>query len=461
MSCKNIPPTFYKEIPDGEINIDKVEKAIKIRYALLLEIDKIKNTFSNKIKNIQDNLTDLVQIKFHQEKTAEIITWDNEEGILYDIVSYFILGLFLCHVDSDIQWLCKYEAILFQKRVEIGNYNPIDTLKEMGISLNRIDENLINKNLLEIIKRFTQNNLNSNNEKIYYVPFEKALSLVPTHKYVLHKGNIYIPSKDIIFLIQTICKENTKNNINKIKAHEKYLLNDPRILSLQKYFEVEREHISFTNKDNEINIPITKYNVTQLTDIDIVANDTFPLCMLTIQKHINEYSHLMHLGRLQYTLFLKGIGLPLSETLRYFQKKYERKTSEDLFNKNYAYNIRHCYGQEGKRIDYPPYSCAKINQMNPPSNQECHGCPFKIFTEDKLKIFLSTLKINQINIDTILETKRKNEFVKCCKIYFESKFPDVEHEGIGIHPNKYFISAMEAVELRNKAKKNKIEYESI
>ena len=145
----------------------------------------------------------------------------------------------------------------------------------------------------------------------------------------------------------------------------------------------------------------------------------------------------------------------------FFHISFERKTSEDLFNKNYAYNIRHCYGQEGKRIDYPPYSCAKINQMNPPSNQECHGCPFKIFTEDKLKIFLSTLKINQININTILETKRKNEFVKCCKIYFESKFPDVEHEGIGIHPNKYFISAMEAVELRNKAKKNKIEYESI
>ena len=25
MSCKNIPPTFYKEIPDGEINIDNLE----------------------------------------------------------------------------------------------------------------------------------------------------------------------------------------------------------------------------------------------------------------------------------------------------------------------------------------------------------------------------------------------------------------------------------------------------
>ena len=52
---------------------------------------------------------------------------------------------------------------------------------------------------------------------------------------------------------------------------------------------MERELISFENKntDNEMNIPITKYNVSKSTDIDIVANDTFPLCMLTIQKHIN------------------------------------------------------------------------------------------------------------------------------------------------------------------------------
>ena len=41
-----------------------------------------------------------------------------------------------------------------------------------------------------------------------------------------------------------------------------------------------------------------------------------------------------------------------------------------------------------------------------------------------------------------------------CVRYFEAKFPGVEHEKVGVHPNHYFISAMKAIR-----KKTKIEYE--
>lgn len=29
------------------------------------------------------------------------------------------------------------------------------------------------------------------------------------------------------------------------------------------------------------------------------------------------------------------------------------KVTDDRFNKEYAYNVRHSYGKEGKRADYP------------------------------------------------------------------------------------------------------------
>lgn len=52
----------------------------------------------------------------------------------------------------------------------------------------------------------------------------------------------------------------------------------------------------------------------------------------------------------------KGIGLPLDEAIVFWRKMYGPTMSDDKFNKEYKYNIRHSYGQEGKRANYPPKS---------------------------------------------------------------------------------------------------------
>ena len=101
---------------------------------------------------------------------------------------------------------------------------------------------------------------------------------------------------------------------------------------------------------------------------------------------LKQQHHLKHYGRLQLGLFLKGIGLTMDESLRYWKQEFTKKNDidADKFEKNYAYNIRHSYGAEGKRNDYRPWNCNKTINLTAPGNGEYHGCPFKTFSEDNL-----------------------------------------------------------------------------
>ena len=69
---------------------------------------------------------------------------------------------------------------------------------------------------------------------------------------------------------------------------------------------------------------------------------------------------------MQYGLYLKGIGVSLDDSLKFWSQELCKTMPASKFNKEYAYNIRHNYGKEGKRADYTPWGCSKIIMTNPP-----------------------------------------------------------------------------------------------
>lgn len=50
----------------------------------------------------------------------------------------------------------------------------------------------------------------------------------------------------------------------------------------------------------------------------------------------------------------QGLGLQLEDALEFWRKSFKDMT-DDKFAKEHAYNIRHNYGKEGKRVNYTPY----------------------------------------------------------------------------------------------------------
>lgn len=55
-----------------------------------------------------------------------------------------------------------------------------------------------------------------------------------------------------------------------------------------------------------------------------LSGKSFPLCMRQLHQSLRENHHLRHGGRMQYGLFLKGIGLSLEQALQFWRSEFIR-----------------------------------------------------------------------------------------------------------------------------------------
>jgi len=178
--------------------------------------------------------------------------------------------------------------------------------------------------------------------------------------------------------------------------------------------------------------------------------------MHNLHLTLRANSHLKHFGRLQYTLFLKGIGLPLDECLRFWRASF-RLITDDTFNKEYRYNVRHAYGDVGgdsnrRGRGYSPYSCQKILTEHPPGPGEAHGCPYRHFSGENLTALLQRTGVGDREVlRGVREDVERKRFHIACNRVFEwahrGEMRRVKEEGLGagaggeetiVHPNTYF-----------------------
>ncbi|GMK58974.1 hypothetical protein CspeluHIS016_0604160 [Cutaneotrichosporon spelunceum] len=145
-----------------------------------------------------------------------------------------------------------------------------------------------------------------------------------------------------------------------------------------------------------------------------------------------------------------GIGLPLDEALIFWRRMFAT-TSDDKFNKEYRYNIRHSYGQEGRRANYPPRSCQQILTTHQPGTGDSHGCPFRHFSVDNLTTFLvSNYRIERSSpeMKDILDSVKGSAYHVACTRLFEATRGVKKGEGLGggesvTHPNKFTARSIE------------------
>lgn len=289
------------------------------------------------------------------------------------------------------------------------------------------------------------------NEDFINCAWELVPDLVARRAVLLHRGRALVPRSDCPSIVLNRFKEELELSLEKI-AREIPFLRDDRLVPLLdalRRCDYSLDAAMSASSGNSV--------LGQLSAADIdKASVHFPLCMQNLHRNLRADRHLKFGGRQQFGLFLKSIGLSLSEAMVFWRTAFLPKYSADQFNKDYAYNVRHNYGQEGKRANYTSYSCGKICSSSGGAGQgEYHGCPFKhAGSIDRLSNILSLyigpngakLTVPQIKEVASLAVEGSHYQLACTRV-FEMTRPLKAGSGpveTVTYPHKYYEASVQA-----------------
>lgn len=340
------------------------------------------------------------------------------------------------------RWFVAREMELFRFKFSALSSNEIKEyieLYEMGYK--PISDQQKNEVRADLQQMYTTN---VDGIEFYKVSFLNVLDLVRQRKVFLKEGYAYVSSMDFISIIgnhhQEFIEKGLMSHLKLLPEFE----NDERIVGI-----IKGLHTSYIGKDYTVN----KDADIPIESLDQLSIKSYPLCMRACHESLRKNHHLKHFGRLQYGLFLKGIGVTLEDALRFWRDEFTKNIDGDKFDKSYAYGIRYNYGKEGSRTNWSPWSCMKTINTAPAANDQC-GCPFKLWDTIELRSKLSNYGLNPVAIQDVVGYASKGHFQLACARYFEIVHETKLDEGV-THPNGYFETSQIVMGNRQAKEKTK------
>lgn len=402
--------TMYEEPPLMPLTLQTFETVALDRLLVLKGIEdaQLRGISGKKLK------TEILKL------TKDRLEIENESDVERDQISHFILRYAYCDSDEHQKWFLDQESALFAYR-----YDRLKDKNEFLTKYKFRETDISDIRLNDLFNRYYQ----EDNGKIYVVEFENVPDLIRHKKVIIENGLAYVPEPYIVSLLKVKFKQIVLEGLKKAQKKVDVIYNDPRLSAFIKNLPKQYIGNDYSNSKTITNI--------KPENIHDLSKTSFPLCMNYLETKLHERHHLRHMGRMQYSLYLKGIGLSLEDALIYWQSEFSSVPAEK-FQKEYAYNIRHNYGKEGKRQDYTPYSCMKIICGSVPGPEEFHGCPYKHKNESELKKLLYLRGLNQIQIDDIISSVKHNDYQIACRKEFQYTHEGADDSVVGNHPNAYF-----------------------
>jgi len=377
------------------------------------------------------------RVETGSKKMSPVIYMANRQT---DHVSHFILRLAYCRTEELRRWYVTHETDLFRLRWGLMKENCPEELQDFmtasGLSYQPIDSQEKEKLREELIasagygmagERFTD-------EKFYRVPWTEAVDLVRVRRVLIKGGMAYIPSSELLSLVVGVFRAKLSHNLVLTCRALPVLEDDSRLVTL-----VQNLDKRYTGEDYGSSKTAGR---VMPQEIDGLSKRNFPLCMKSMQEALTTTHHIKYKARLQYQLFLKGIGLTLEDAMKFFRGEFTKRTDVDVdkFEKEYAYGLRYNYGKEGKKKNWQPYDCMRII-METVGAGENHGCPFRHNETKTIRQRIESYELKKDEVDTILKKVEEGHFQIACGMHYTAVHLKELSTGSVSHPNQWYLES--------------------
>lgn len=353
-----------------------------------------------------------------------------------DIISQSALRISFRY--GNFKWLINYESLLLSLRIKSylnllspSRKNLIITTWLKNINHNPITLYKNDENTKDIWKEFEIRGECKSNDKqiqVIKVEFEKFPSALQKKNIILRDGYIYLNLHDsyyhdlfILFFV------------DHFKDKQRELLSILGKLYIEHDFKLNNIS-SQTSKDDDSIINLKPIETVYDGDVETEHIQYFPLCMKYLHKHLMKYNHLKHRARLQYLLFLKGIGYSLDDSIEFWKSSMCEASYK---TNNLTYIIRHAYGKEGHRVEKFPYDCKSIKEFSVTYDSE-HGCPFKHRSLSELAETFDEEMIPKAKQKELFSLCMSGNYGDACKLYGNTLYKEDIFKDRITSPNQYY-----------------------
>ena len=383
--------SFYLKPPRGDISLEKLEDLVLKRWRFLQILNGGKNE-------------DELQERLSQEANLSESVMENSSK---DRVSHFFLGLAIAQSQSYTlkELFLESESKLFKWRLDQAckkdiNQSLCDVVRHID-NLNHEDTTLsiLSESIVTILRQNMLENSSENDGFTFQVPFYVIPSLVAKRHVQLSLGQAQITCSIVPEFLSGVFSKLLANSLRKFKdggLQYGFEEDDQRILNL-----LERIHLHIKDTMSTETIRIGTETL-KAKDVDKEASSHFPACFKQVHAKLKLDNRLGHHARIAYTLFLKDLGMPLEESVKFWQHFYSKTCLHDCKcshswqdnDKRYIYSIHHLYGQAGGGKNYSAHGCKAIADRASSINEEL-TCPF------------SSDRSNNLDIEDLLDPRKK------------------------------------------------------